>query len=278
MSTKSNDTAIKRFTYDWLIRFAELHPFEVTNPIFEDAPPSKYTAISPLFTTLMVRHKPTFWYYSELRLKHNNMQTRVNPSNSMKRNIIICKFVEFHGHVSDIVAAFIKNRVTCYSNSMRISTGTVSPDDLKYLFKYRNHDKVAILTGVNLTKPMPVTDFWPLIMHCKSILFNMEEFAHGEGIANAIKEYRLCPDELYVSGLDMPKNAVLDVFDSILALPTHPKNVNLRFLQNQTASLARAVIKTYVFSGVAVKHCRPKRPYQTIDYIKQDGLLVGYFH
>uniref|UniRef100_A0A7E4ZV76 Hemicentin-1 n=1 Tax=Panagrellus redivivus TaxID=6233 RepID=A0A7E4ZV76_PANRE len=69
MSLHSNDSAIKRFTYDWLIRFAELHPFllndspygEVRLGVFKSHR-SKYAAISPLFTTVIVRYMPYLFY------------------------------------------------------------------------------------------------------------------------------------------------------------------------------------------------------------------------
>uniref|UniRef100_A0A7E4UN36 Transposase n=1 Tax=Panagrellus redivivus TaxID=6233 RepID=A0A7E4UN36_PANRE len=61
MSIDFKDNVIKRFTYDWLIRFAELDPFEAPKKFhIKDYyhKTSKYSAISPRFTTLISRYMP----------------------------------------------------------------------------------------------------------------------------------------------------------------------------------------------------------------------------
>uniref|UniRef100_A0A7E4VC75 Calponin-homology (CH) domain-containing protein n=1 Tax=Panagrellus redivivus TaxID=6233 RepID=A0A7E4VC75_PANRE len=75
MSLDSNDSAIKRFTYDWLIRFAELHPFLLQDSFdsrFQGLllpNRSKYSCISPLLASVIARYMPSLFYDNKLLIK-----------------------------------------------------------------------------------------------------------------------------------------------------------------------------------------------------------------
>uniref|UniRef100_A0A7E4ZV04 Uncharacterized protein n=1 Tax=Panagrellus redivivus TaxID=6233 RepID=A0A7E4ZV04_PANRE len=99
MSLNSNGSAVTRFTYDWLIRFAELHPFKLTEYFHkteletanekdntqlpdnvEDFPKgaydprrSKYAAVSPLFTNLVTRYMPYLHYDDAFRIENQDL-------------------------------------------------------------------------------------------------------------------------------------------------------------------------------------------------------------
>uniref|UniRef100_A0A7E4UY75 Anoctamin n=1 Tax=Panagrellus redivivus TaxID=6233 RepID=A0A7E4UY75_PANRE len=97
MSLNSNVSAVNRFTYDWLIRFIELHPLKMEeyfnveyrkhwvtvnhNELRPDDYLSKYVAISPMFTNLINRYMPYAFYYYAANL------------DIIKAGVFICSFV-----------------------------------------------------------------------------------------------------------------------------------------------------------------------------------------
>uniref|UniRef100_A0A7E4UXV9 Fibronectin type-III domain-containing protein n=1 Tax=Panagrellus redivivus TaxID=6233 RepID=A0A7E4UXV9_PANRE len=102
MSHSSNNTAIRRFTYDWLIRFAELCPFE-THDVwkvgeFQEGPYNPFTskyAISPMFTTLITRYMPNLYYMFEVRILNGEIQypndlQQPKRSANQKQTVFIC--------------------------------------------------------------------------------------------------------------------------------------------------------------------------------------------
>uniref|UniRef100_A0A7E4VGF0 HORMA domain-containing protein n=1 Tax=Panagrellus redivivus TaxID=6233 RepID=A0A7E4VGF0_PANRE len=120
MSFASNNTVIKRVTYDWLIRFAELHPIESNDyddPDYDYLPEglydpleSKYVAISSFFTTIITRYIPYIFQMQNVTIKNSLPQCPfevtfnfVKPKPLSLFEAVVKKFVSAGYQIEDCV-------------------------------------------------------------------------------------------------------------------------------------------------------------------------------
>uniref|UniRef100_A0A7E4ZQS4 BTB domain-containing protein n=1 Tax=Panagrellus redivivus TaxID=6233 RepID=A0A7E4ZQS4_PANRE len=150
MSLDSNKTVIKRFTYDWLIRFAELHPFEIRGYFSQPYCPtglynphrSKYAAISPLFTTLITKNMPYLVYEYELNTQNCKSISYSLPSH--KRKIIfVSKTYSFYEQATGAISWLKDNRTTFYGESLYINDAAITPEELQCFFKICYFDNIV---------------------------------------------------------------------------------------------------------------------------------------
>uniref|UniRef100_A0A7E5A1D1 F-box domain-containing protein n=1 Tax=Panagrellus redivivus TaxID=6233 RepID=A0A7E5A1D1_PANRE len=273
MSLNSNDSAIKRFTYDWLIRFAELHPFEIVeyfNPRYrnqwdlvtpnERRPPdypSKYAKISPMFTTLITRHKPYLFYSEYVNMKIINGKLKLKLPLHKKWKIIISEWCQFVGLQPGMISRFKDNQVNFYRQQLLTyiypdTECRMTPDELKYLLKFGNFD-TTVKIHANLTEAVDFSEICPLIAHCKDILLDVEDLAFSDKVANAFRKNQLCPNKLCLMKLEMSDKAVLEMFEYFSKLQNRPKFFYFVFKQRKPATLAKAIIDKYKCPGMKLK-------------------------
>uniref|UniRef100_A0A7E4V0V5 FTH domain-containing protein n=1 Tax=Panagrellus redivivus TaxID=6233 RepID=A0A7E4V0V5_PANRE len=274
MSFNSNDSAVKRFTYDWLIRFAELHPFKTdeyfnyekqnqwitinTNERRPEDYPSKYAALSPMFSTLITRHMPHSFYSDVANLEINNgkiqiydyrgrLQQLTLPSHKTFK-LIFCGWCYFTRLTSGMINWFKANGVFFYGNELyvgydfelKISECYITFDELTYLLKFCNFD-TALKIRATLTEAVEFAQICPLLAHCKNIRLAITNLTCTDNIVAALRDNQICPDVFEIAELDVSDKAVLEMFDYFVALPNRPNMLCFEFAQRKPVSLSEAM-------------------------------------
>uniref|UniRef100_A0A7E4VZL0 FTH domain-containing protein n=1 Tax=Panagrellus redivivus TaxID=6233 RepID=A0A7E4VZL0_PANRE len=296
MWTESTGTTIKRFTYDWLIRFAELHPFtsipgrrlKLINykPHF-----SQYAVISPLFTKLLIKYMPHLVYSRYLVIKNGEIQKNT-LSLREKHVIFICQYLNLKCLTSETVAFLKKNAIFFYAEWYKIEPtnllekinfleSVITPDDLKYLLKYRHcFDNFQI--EARLTEPMMFDELFPFIAHCGLICLNVENLIYGKMMADVLRESQSCPKKLWFHRLDVSQEAVLDLLDAILSLPTRPDAVHLCFTIPQPVSFAKNIVDKYKSfddkENLTLPSYPPSPMFREMHSIREDSIIYIHFH
>uniref|UniRef100_A0A7E4WAX4 DUF58 domain-containing protein n=1 Tax=Panagrellus redivivus TaxID=6233 RepID=A0A7E4WAX4_PANRE len=275
MSLGFNDTAIKRFTYDWLIRFAELHPFETHDSVhtnwellYTDDNPltiysshcSKYAAISPMFTTLVARYMPYIFYAPSLTtesgvIKYDDVHKEHHALSKKKSKIYVCGTCDFTSLTPGMITSFMKNRVFFYGKKLRIlsfknsTKSCMTPDELRYLLKNHNVER-EVSIDVVLTTPVSISEILPLVAHCKKIRFGIPNLVYGENIANVFHHNRVCPTSLDINHLKLSDTAVLEMFDYLLSLQVRPHTICMTFQHQKSEALAEEIKQKYRRAGL----------------------------
>uniref|UniRef100_A0A7E4VNP8 F-box domain-containing protein n=1 Tax=Panagrellus redivivus TaxID=6233 RepID=A0A7E4VNP8_PANRE len=256
MTHAFNNNTIKRFTYDWLIRFAELHPFEICdyeynfdilpgspyNPLY-----SNYAAISPMFTTLITRHMPYIFHDFFINILNGAIQNDVPPTHH-RYKIYVCYECQIDGRTTPGMLSLLEtNRIIIYTELIctlfsELSDHTLTPNELKYLLKFGPRDRIFQICGV-LSEPFEFAELWPLLQHCKEIRIELKNLIYDENVATVLKKHLFFPNEICFLDLQLPDKTVLEMFDYFLSLPKFPKGVLFQFQQLKPVELRKAITK-----------------------------------
>uniref|UniRef100_A0A7E4VM67 F-box domain-containing protein n=1 Tax=Panagrellus redivivus TaxID=6233 RepID=A0A7E4VM67_PANRE len=287
----SNSNAIKRFTYDWLIRFAELHPVEVPDynnfmDQFLDGPYSplcsKYAAISPVFTTLITQHMP-YMFHKHLTEIVKGKIANVDVPLTHKYKIYACTECHIMRPTAPGMLGWLEtNRVVIYSQLIAtmfddLSDHILTVHELKYLLKFGPRDRFFHVRGV-LTEPFKFSELWPLLQHCKETRIDLKNLIYDDNIATVLRENQVFPNEVWLCGLNVSDKAVLEIVDYFLALPKFPELLLFKFLQFKPVSLREAIITKLVSIGFK-NHSKlsPEVPFRTICIWVEDSRVSCRF-
>uniref|UniRef100_A0A7E4VNK4 F-box domain-containing protein n=1 Tax=Panagrellus redivivus TaxID=6233 RepID=A0A7E4VNK4_PANRE len=288
MSSVSTDSALQRFTYDWLVRFAELHPMKLTDikdiekfydidgriethPLKPYNPNhSKYAAISPLFTTVIGRYMPSLFYGGLVYVKNGTIQ-KCSLSTVNKCNIMIGSLVKFTDALPGMITWFKNNRVFFYGESLLIMKKTVGSnitfDELKYLLKcckFGNFNKNIELYAT-LTVPLLFSELWPHLKRCEVLRLYIDNVVYGENMAQVLRKNRSIPRDMRLDGVDVSDNVLLEIIDYFVSLPVRPTAYEFNFRHQKPVSLGEAIYDKYVSVGHSKEfYVAAARPFQTM--------------
>uniref|UniRef100_A0A7E4VBM8 MFS domain-containing protein n=1 Tax=Panagrellus redivivus TaxID=6233 RepID=A0A7E4VBM8_PANRE len=245
MSLDSNKTVIKRFTYDWLIRFAELHPFEIRGYFNQPYCPtgfynphrSKYFAISPFFTSLIINNMPHLVYDYNHHLQNCTIRNYTVPSDRNYNVLISYKTCFISKQTVDTISWLKDNRIIFCGASLNVFDAVVTPDVMLYVFKMSKFDSVIEVKAA-LTKPLMFSDIWPLISPCQFLKLDIAKLIYNENIASVFSKNQVSQTHLYLNRLNLSDDSILEMVDYFLSLPVHPVMITLGFLRRIPASLA----------------------------------------
>uniref|UniRef100_A0A7E4VM23 FTH domain-containing protein n=1 Tax=Panagrellus redivivus TaxID=6233 RepID=A0A7E4VM23_PANRE len=232
LSINNNDNAeIKRVTHEWLIRFAELYPFKLTEDYYAEDLPRNCNKPGYMPKNPKGSYNPyrTKYHFSELT---PGMITRFNDNH-----------VFFYGETIDI-------GISCDELE-----NTITPNELKCLFKIGRFDETANIHAT-LTEPMTFSEVWPLIAHCEStITVDIKNLIYDKGMISTLHKHKLFPTvQFQCFNLDISDEAILDFFDFVLSLPVRPGCVSLRLLQTKPVSLGEAIIAKIKCANVGASY------------------------
>uniref|UniRef100_A0A7E4UY25 F-box domain-containing protein n=1 Tax=Panagrellus redivivus TaxID=6233 RepID=A0A7E4UY25_PANRE len=280
MATDFKDNAIKRFTYDWLIRFAELHPFEVPESLWginSYRQTSKYSAISPCFTTVISRHMP--YVYCSSGLYKNECQQMSDTFLRQKLTIVICNSLNLPD-LTSYYTLFLKNRVFFFATrfSMYDNSISMTSDQLKYMLKNCSSDCCEV--RADLLDPMPFSDIWPFLKRCRDIrVYILKNLIFGDNIVNLIRGS--CPECLVLGLLDVSEKTVLELFDFLLSLPNYPRNVHFAFTKEHPISLAEAIVAKFNSYSTKTHDLSELTTFQHFSSLRKSGgsrrLHLGFY-
>uniref|UniRef100_A0A7E4VYP7 Acyltransferase n=1 Tax=Panagrellus redivivus TaxID=6233 RepID=A0A7E4VYP7_PANRE len=235
MSQTSNGSAIKRFTYDWLIRFAELHPFQ---SFYFDGHPSvafnlltsKYAAISPIFARLIIRHMPYLYYGNQLHVSNRkivkkfglqpDLQSFELPS-PKKYSIYICGVCHITELTPDLFTWFEDNRIIFYGEHiyMTKSGATVvndpSPNTSGPRLQQFHNERMLLFSTTTLTEPIDFSEVCPFLAHYKYITLYIPVI-YGTSFTNIARKNQFTPERFYVFEQDVSDNVMLEMVDYFL--------------------------------------------------------------
>uniref|UniRef100_A0A7E4V6F8 ORF2 n=1 Tax=Panagrellus redivivus TaxID=6233 RepID=A0A7E4V6F8_PANRE len=196
MSSTSPQGAIQRFTYDWLIRFCELHITKPLNFVKTDArvivynthiepdPLSMFCKSNSLFAALTERYTP-------LVIKGDDIWFYRNPLTFPKgKKIVITGFVNFEGYLPGSLTNYMRRKI--YFNPDRVVTmnSVMTPDEFTYILKQCK--SFVPWSKTSLSKPVLCSELWPLLGHCtilkEDIVFPIVELI----LKQLIKHVELC--------------------------------------------------------------------------------------
>uniref|UniRef100_A0A7E4VYU5 FBA_2 domain-containing protein n=1 Tax=Panagrellus redivivus TaxID=6233 RepID=A0A7E4VYU5_PANRE len=274
----SNESAVKRFTYDWLIRFAELHPFSPYDTNLFEFPIgfvqswhlSKFAAISPLFTTVIARYMPYIVYEPYMVCINNGIIENYTLPKLKKCCIFISDKVRFANLKPGIITLLRNNHVFFNARSLfALNLGgcgenSITSDELKYLLKFGNFEKLVQITTA-LTEPMKLSEIWPYFANWNDICLDIENLVWDENLVAVLQKSHNFPKDFECSKVNVSDKTILEFFDYIL--------------RRQPASLGKAIINKYVSSGVPFGYCEGgnKTSFKTAQFVETDGKLEYYF-
>uniref|UniRef100_A0A7E4VIE3 F-box domain-containing protein n=1 Tax=Panagrellus redivivus TaxID=6233 RepID=A0A7E4VIE3_PANRE len=297
MSFSSNVNAIKRFTYDWLIRFAELHPVVIPvsyeDKVFYDGSyTSKYAAISPLFTTLVNRHMP-YIIYASVALINNykicqgstflSTIKHYEPGAYKKQTVFVSAWCTFAVATSGELSWFKNNRISFNAEDLYIiskndseNNAELTPDELIYLLKFSSFDN-EIEISANLSEPMLFTEIWPMMAHCKTVTLRIKNLIYDENMTTAFRESQVCPQTMQFNWVDIPDKAILEVFDYLVSLPVRPRLFRFFLSQPKQESLGEAITKKYTCAGIPeVYPWQPDGMFNQVECIEDSCVYINF--
>uniref|UniRef100_A0A7E4ZZS2 FTH domain-containing protein n=1 Tax=Panagrellus redivivus TaxID=6233 RepID=A0A7E4ZZS2_PANRE len=284
----SNNIVLKRFTYDWLIRFAELHPFQLYDYHDDEAGPipqgaynpldSKYAKISPLFTTLINRYMPYIYQTRELFVEEGIIQEDKLPSNN-KTKVYACECLELGDIVPGSISSLQAKRVTFfYSGQLSFYHShsiqcIYTADELKYLLKSCPFGKVFFGIGI-FDKPTMFSEIWPLLKKFTKICLDIENLNYGENVATVLRENQVFPDMLILQKLNVSDKAVLDIIDYNLSLPESIKEFRLRFLEPKPLPFYDTIVAKFASAGYQIGQCsKPETKFTGMEMMVRDNTI-----
>uniref|UniRef100_A0A7E4ZY73 F-box domain-containing protein n=1 Tax=Panagrellus redivivus TaxID=6233 RepID=A0A7E4ZY73_PANRE len=284
------DSVLKRFTYDWLIRFAELHPFEIydynangydwlpsgpRNPLH-----SKYAAISPRFTTIITRYMPYIFYSKYVNVENGTIKEDALPLHN-KTKVYACDTVKFSKLNPGILSVFQDKRVTFYfSKTFWIfesanSKNTYTSNEFKYVLKFCPFGEIFYGFGA-FDKPTMLSEIWPLLTHYKEISLYIKNLIYDDNIGIAFCQSKTFPIKLSWCNVNISDKTMLEMFDYFMSVPQRSLDLRLTFQQPKSPSLFQTVVEKFVSAGNRVTHCvKPEIPFnQVIVYLKKRKLRI----
>uniref|UniRef100_A0A7E5A0L6 F-box domain-containing protein n=1 Tax=Panagrellus redivivus TaxID=6233 RepID=A0A7E5A0L6_PANRE len=254
MSLASNNTVIERFTYDWLIRFAELHPFKFPDKDFftnmQFTPTvlsSNYSSVSPLFTKLINQYMPYVRYVEMLNIHDGVIQECDLPSVN-KYKIYICTHCCFHSLTPGEFTAFKNNRVMFYGKLLTIEDSLanrngITPDELRYMTKYRNFD-ISVKLLADFAQPTKFSEICSLIKHCRNITLNCPNLTFDENMLYVLRGNQFCPRTYNIDAPIISDRAVLEMIEYFMDSP-EVHDVSLILLREKIEALRSGLIDKY---------------------------------
>uniref|UniRef100_A0A7E4VN94 FBA_2 domain-containing protein n=1 Tax=Panagrellus redivivus TaxID=6233 RepID=A0A7E4VN94_PANRE len=301
MSRASNKRVIKRFTYDWLIRFAELHPFKVSDfnsdrYLFKTYN-SKYAQISALFNILLARHAPNIVYIGEKDWNANFFNKRCvferdidlsyyvflyNLGRSKKVTVFVSETFLLLDIVPGAITTIKNDRHVLYGRRLDVlynkdrAVNTVTPaitsEELKYLVKFGRF-KRSIFIDVTLTNPVTFSEIWPLVSKCRVLFLSIKNLIYNDNIANALRKNK-CPSFITLKKIDISDKALLEMFDFFLVRPV--RHLRLFFKQRKDKLIGKAIIDKYKCAEDPELNLDEYAPGAMFSYIecKSDGVFI----
>uniref|UniRef100_A0A7E4VFA4 BTB domain-containing protein n=1 Tax=Panagrellus redivivus TaxID=6233 RepID=A0A7E4VFA4_PANRE len=284
MSFASNNTVIKRFTYDWLIRFAELHPIEINDydvPDYGQVPQgpqdpleSKYAAISPFFTTIISRYMPYIFHKADLLVENGVIKAEEDelpPHNKTK--VYACENLEFSNLKPGTISLLKNNRISFYYSKALLMLGhflepnsrnTFTADEVKHVLKSCPFGEIFHACA-NFDKPTPFSEICPLLSHYKEIRMGISNLIYDENIANVMNQCHVAPNEIDLRDLNISDKVILEMLGYFVSLPQCPNELTFTFLKPKPILLFDAVVEKFVSAGYRLTNGpKPETPFKLI--------------
>uniref|UniRef100_A0A7E4WBJ5 FTH domain-containing protein n=1 Tax=Panagrellus redivivus TaxID=6233 RepID=A0A7E4WBJ5_PANRE len=239
----SSGNAIQRFTYDWLIRFAELHPIETRKTkrlkvVHYGPQHSRLAQVSPLFTTLLNRYMPIILkpydvlYFESLPMRVRTPQgQRLTIPDKNGRIFVITKTVaSYRSCRAGALTTRLSKRVY-YTDvkSTFASNSSFTPYELMYLAR----EAVNKLQFSNcfVTEVVKFTDLWPLLRRKTTVGLDIKNLSFEK--AEMAKVLLNQPSEIHISDfyvhLDLSIEKVMLFIECFLFCPQFPTRLDICF-------------------------------------------------
>uniref|UniRef100_A0A7E4WA84 FBA_2 domain-containing protein n=1 Tax=Panagrellus redivivus TaxID=6233 RepID=A0A7E4WA84_PANRE len=198
MSSTSPQNVIQRFTYDWLIRFCELHPTDSNNficphylnqtdflqiPYIHARPLSRYSIVSELFDRLTKRYTPLI-VHGNGYMYQDEMLKFVIPKTT--KTVVLTGFVKFLLMKAGTITKYIEQKKIFFNlERLVISTSILQPSEFTYLVR---QCKTVVCIDCSLTKPLPYSKVWPLISHCITLNLDVRNLYFDDKMSHALTQ------------------------------------------------------------------------------------------
>uniref|UniRef100_A0A7E4URP8 Response regulatory domain-containing protein n=1 Tax=Panagrellus redivivus TaxID=6233 RepID=A0A7E4URP8_PANRE len=201
----SPDNALKRFTYDWLIRFVELHRIDTDFINYKlrssryGPTDSPYSKLSPLFTDLVKWYMPIILnpHIAEFRKGKLYLKEREDDVAEMpipiddRKPVLIPKNIIFEKVKAGTLTEYIGRRVFCIDSKMtHVQESHFTPAELEYLIKQSRRD--LLLLDSFLTEPVNFSHIWPLLKRvpiiAKMYCLRQKHCIEGHDMAGLVRQ------------------------------------------------------------------------------------------
>uniref|UniRef100_A0A7E4ZQR5 F-box domain-containing protein n=2 Tax=Panagrellus redivivus TaxID=6233 RepID=A0A7E4ZQR5_PANRE len=251
-----SNTTIKRFTYDWLIRFAELLP--------SDRSKFKLRQLSPLFTNLVGKYnkfklQPILYITEGTNVKE--LLQSPNGDIWIPTNLLLWNVTQ-PGAVSTLMASKVS---LCRIKVISVRGCVLTPEELLYLVKHCPTCEVS-LDGT-LTEPAYFSTIHPYLLRTAHVCLNLVNLIYDFAVPKPISRASVRPDAprfLALNGIDFNNAEVL--LKIVMSLPKATWNIQFngtgenarmvtakRIYNNLNAIGVSSVMCTYITNSLTIK-------------------------
>uniref|UniRef100_A0A7E4V9B9 F-box domain-containing protein n=1 Tax=Panagrellus redivivus TaxID=6233 RepID=A0A7E4V9B9_PANRE len=221
-------SAIKRFTYDWLIRFMELTP-EDANPNLGD--------ISPLFNDCAKKYAPKFIflkgdYYGNpsytvpSHFKGKVVYTGDIPINSYQELAKLMR-PNFHFHVTMTLWTEVDN---------------IEFFDFKRVLGKSIKKRVA-MDECQFASPVLFSELWPLVKDCEEVRLDVGNIHYEANMADMLADIGPCPrlEQVELHNLPASEAVVYPIVDLYLTTKSNRFVLTLFFNQDANVNVVKSM-------------------------------------
>uniref|UniRef100_A0A7E4VPY4 FTH domain-containing protein n=1 Tax=Panagrellus redivivus TaxID=6233 RepID=A0A7E4VPY4_PANRE len=216
----SQNGAIKRFTYDFLVRLAETLPEN----------DEKFKQVSPLFTSLEKKYAVDSVYFYNFTLNQkcfDEIVIKRSASKTMKiQGLLSLHDFDPEGFQSKIIARKICFDAACLS----ITDCEFSPTQLRYLLSGGRHNFLTILR-CTLTEPMNFSELWPYLSICSSANLDIKNLIVDETTGQDLfkRSNRSYLFDMTLTNVPLDQDAIRSIISYLVSTENEVPSVTLKF-------------------------------------------------
>uniref|UniRef100_A0A7E4VNX6 F-box domain-containing protein n=1 Tax=Panagrellus redivivus TaxID=6233 RepID=A0A7E4VNX6_PANRE len=272
-----SSTTLQRFTYDWLIRFCELHPLKRTyfecpnNNVFctnfhqtakcYRPSLSKYSKISTHFANLTEKYMPYIHANFGQHIRNDKMDPWPLPQT--KKKIVLIGYILFEDFTPSTITNFYNsNRIYFSTQFIRMSKSSIDPAELVQLVKGAH--SISILDS-SMTQPVLYSEIWPLLRRCHEISIHFENLIYDDKMPDILANttWHKPSQGLHLNYFDLCEDKVLPVVDHFITAQGWPYYQFVFNTGYSPASFEKMVI--VIEKRLKVAGCTVKKGYVPID-------------